>query len=349
MTLPAFNMRQLLEAGVHFGHQSHRWNPKMAPFIYGARNNIHIIDLTQTTPMLHQALVKVSDTVAGGGRVLFVATKRQASGSIADCGQARGAVFHQSSLARRHAHQLEDDLPVDPPPAPARRHPRRSAGPHQERGAATHARARQAEQGAGRHQGHGRHARPAVRDRHQQGAASPSRRPRSSAFRSWRSSTPTAIPTASTSRSLATTTPGARSRSTATSSRAPRSTAWSAARRRPASTSAPPRHLRRKRCRASPRNSGHRGSARRGRRPEADHRDHAEDRAAPQRRRRLPLLAARRSRCRADGGARPQAAPQGPDREGRVVGAGEEVRRSHRGVRRAAQSASSSCQPAGAA
>ena len=79
MALPAFNMRQLLEAGVHFGHQSHRWNPKMAPFIYGARNNIHIIDLTQTTPMLHQALVKVSDTVAGGGRVLFVATKRQAS------------------------------------------------------------------------------------------------------------------------------------------------------------------------------------------------------------------------------------------------------------------------------
>ncbi len=72
MTLPAFNMRQLLEAGVHFGHQSHRWNPKMAPFIYGARNNIHIIDLTQTTPMLHQALVKVSDTVADGGRVLFV-------------------------------------------------------------------------------------------------------------------------------------------------------------------------------------------------------------------------------------------------------------------------------------
>ena len=73
MTLPAFNMRQLLEAGVHFGHQSHRWNPKMAPFIYGARNNIHIIDLTQTMPMLHQALIKVSDTVAGGGRVLFVA------------------------------------------------------------------------------------------------------------------------------------------------------------------------------------------------------------------------------------------------------------------------------------
>ncbi len=84
MTLPAFNMRQLLEAGVHFGHQAHRWNPKMSPFIFGARNNIHIIDLTQTTPLLHQALVKVSDTVASGGRVLFVATKRQASESIAE-------------------------------------------------------------------------------------------------------------------------------------------------------------------------------------------------------------------------------------------------------------------------
>src|SRR5215468_3179627 len=93
MTLPAFNMRQLLEAGVHFGHQSHRWNPKMAPFIDGARNNIHIIDLTQTTPMLHQALVKVSDTVAGGGRVLFVATKRQASGSIADSAKRSAQYF----------------------------------------------------------------------------------------------------------------------------------------------------------------------------------------------------------------------------------------------------------------
>ncbi len=93
MTLPAFNMRQLLEAGVHFGHQSHRWNPKMAPFIYGARNNIHIIDLTQTTPMLHQALVKISDTVAGGGRVLFVATKRQASDSIAESAKRSAQYF----------------------------------------------------------------------------------------------------------------------------------------------------------------------------------------------------------------------------------------------------------------
>jgi len=82
-----------LEAGVHFGHQSHRWNPKMAPFIFGARNNIHIIDLTQTTPMLHQALVKISDTVASGGRVLFVATKRQASDSIAEAAKRSAQYF----------------------------------------------------------------------------------------------------------------------------------------------------------------------------------------------------------------------------------------------------------------
>lgn len=84
MALPEFNMRQLLEAGVHFGHQTHRWNPKMAPYIFGVRNNIHIVDLAQTVPLLHQALVAVRDTVAGGGRVLFVGTKRQASEPIAD-------------------------------------------------------------------------------------------------------------------------------------------------------------------------------------------------------------------------------------------------------------------------
>ncbi|MDA4630671.1 30S ribosomal protein S2, partial [Escherichia coli] len=83
MALPDFSMRQLLEAGVHFGHQTHRWNPKMAPYIYGDRNNIHILDLAQTVPLLHRALQKVSDTVARGGRVLFVGTKRQASDIIA--------------------------------------------------------------------------------------------------------------------------------------------------------------------------------------------------------------------------------------------------------------------------
>ena len=84
MALPDFSMRQLLEAGVHFGHQTHRWNPKMSPYIFGARNNIHIIDLSQTVPLLDRALKVVSDTVAGGGRVLFVGTKRQASEIIAD-------------------------------------------------------------------------------------------------------------------------------------------------------------------------------------------------------------------------------------------------------------------------
>lgn len=78
MALPDFSMRQLLEAGCHFGHQTHRWNPKMKDFIFGERSNIHIIDLSQTVPLLHQALVKVRETAAKGGRVLFVGTKRQA-------------------------------------------------------------------------------------------------------------------------------------------------------------------------------------------------------------------------------------------------------------------------------
>jgi len=84
MTLPTFTMRQLLEAGVHFGHQARRWNPKMGPFLFGKRNNIHIIDLQQTVPLLHQALKIVRDTVSGGGRVLFVGTKRQASDVVAE-------------------------------------------------------------------------------------------------------------------------------------------------------------------------------------------------------------------------------------------------------------------------
>ena len=91
MALPDYNMRQLLEAGVHFGHQTHRWNPKMAPFIFGERNGIHVIDLSQTVPLLHQALVAVRDVVAGGGRILFVGTKRQAAEPVsrhaAQCAQ----------------------------------------------------------------------------------------------------------------------------------------------------------------------------------------------------------------------------------------------------------------------
>lgn len=93
MALPTFTMRQLLEAGVHFGHQTHRWNPKMDEFIFGVRNGIHIIDLSQTVPLLHQALVAVADTVARGGRVLFVGTKRQASDAVAE-GAKRCAQYY---------------------------------------------------------------------------------------------------------------------------------------------------------------------------------------------------------------------------------------------------------------
>ena len=83
MALPDFSMRQLLEAGAHFGHQTHRWNPKMDRYIFGSRSNIHIIDLSQSIPLLHQALVKVREVAASGGRVLFVGTKRQASEPVA--------------------------------------------------------------------------------------------------------------------------------------------------------------------------------------------------------------------------------------------------------------------------
>src|SRR6201986_897616 len=96
MAVPDFSMRQLLEAGVHFGHQSHRWNPKMAEYIFGARNNIHIIDLAQTVPMLHRALQAVSDTVAKGGRILFVGTKRQAQDGVADAGRRSAQYFVNS-------------------------------------------------------------------------------------------------------------------------------------------------------------------------------------------------------------------------------------------------------------
>ena len=91
MAIPEFTMRQLLECGVHFGHHTRRWNPKMAPYIFGVRNGVHIIDLEQTVPMLHRALQAIRDVAAGGGRVLFVGTKRQAQEPVAEaarrCGQ----------------------------------------------------------------------------------------------------------------------------------------------------------------------------------------------------------------------------------------------------------------------
>ena len=91
MAMPTFTMRDLLEAGVHFGHQKHRWNPRMGDYIFGVRNKVHIINLSITVPLLHAALEQIRDVTAAGGRVLFVGTKRQASGPIAEaakrCGQ----------------------------------------------------------------------------------------------------------------------------------------------------------------------------------------------------------------------------------------------------------------------
>jgi small subunit ribosomal protein S2 len=93
MTFPSFTMRQLLEAGVHFGHVTRRWNPRMAPYIFGTRNGVHIIDLTQTVPMLHRALMVTRETVANNGRVLFVGTKRQAQEPIAQAAARSGQYF----------------------------------------------------------------------------------------------------------------------------------------------------------------------------------------------------------------------------------------------------------------
>ena len=93
MTLPAFTMRQLLEAGVHFGHHTRRWNPKMQPYLFGVRNGVHVIDLEHTVPLLARALQAVRDTVSGGGRVLFVGTKRQAQEPVAAAARRCGQYF----------------------------------------------------------------------------------------------------------------------------------------------------------------------------------------------------------------------------------------------------------------
>ena len=93
MALPNFTMRQLLEAGVHFGHTTRRWNPRMSPYLFGERNGVHIIDLEQTVPLLHQALTFARQVVSSGGRVLFVGTKRQASERIAEAAQRCGQYY----------------------------------------------------------------------------------------------------------------------------------------------------------------------------------------------------------------------------------------------------------------
>lgn len=93
MTMPTFTMRQLLEAGVHFGHHTRRWNPKMKPFIFGVRNGVHIVDLQQTYPMMGNALQSMRDIVANGGRVLFVATKNQARDVVKETAQKCGQYY----------------------------------------------------------------------------------------------------------------------------------------------------------------------------------------------------------------------------------------------------------------
>ena len=170
--VPEFTMRQLLEAGVHFGHQTHRWNPKMKTFIYGSRNGIHIIDLSQTVPLLHQALARRSPR-----RLPRAAACCSSAPSVRPQSRSRMSakrsrpVLCELPLAGRHAHQLEDHLELDQASPHHRRHARQGRlGPHQARSADPDPREGKARQGAWRHQGHGRNARPAVRDRHQQGA-----------------------------------------------------------------------------------------------------------------------------------------------------------------------------------
>ena len=93
MAAPTVTMQQLIEAGAHFGHQTHRWNPRMKPYIFGSRNGVHIIDLSQTVPLMARALDFVQDTVRAGGKVLFVGTKRQAAEPIAEAARRSGQHF----------------------------------------------------------------------------------------------------------------------------------------------------------------------------------------------------------------------------------------------------------------
>ena len=125
--MPSVSMRQLLEAGVHFGHQTRRWNPKMSPFIFAERNGIHIIDLAQTVQRLDVALEFVRETVARGEQVLFVGTKKQAQEPVAQEATRAEHAVRQQALARRHAHQLRDDQEADRACSSSSRRARRTA------------------------------------------------------------------------------------------------------------------------------------------------------------------------------------------------------------------------------
>ncbi len=111
--MSSVSMRQMLEAGVHFGHQTRFWNPKMAPFIFGERNKIHIINLEKTQPMYAEAAWFVRSVVADGGKVLFVGTKRSAREAVEKEAKPLRDALREPALAGRHAHQFQDHSPVD--------------------------------------------------------------------------------------------------------------------------------------------------------------------------------------------------------------------------------------------
>ena len=114
--MPTITMKQLLESGVHFGHQTRRWNPKMKRYIFGERGGIYIIDLQQTIVLLEQACDVVRDISQRGGSVLFVGTKKQSQEAVRRAGQALRHALRLAPLARRPADQLGHHLPADPPP-----------------------------------------------------------------------------------------------------------------------------------------------------------------------------------------------------------------------------------------
>ena len=151
-------MRQMLEAGVHFGHQTRYWNPKMAEYIFGQRNKIHIVNLEKTMQMYQEAMKYIRQLAANKGTILFVGTKRQARDIVAEEARRCGMPYVDSPLARRHADQLQDGQGVDQAPEGPRAD---GAGRHvredeQARGADAAARDGQAQQEPRRHQGHER-------------------------------------------------------------------------------------------------------------------------------------------------------------------------------------------------
>ena len=107
--MSVISMKQLLEAGVHFGHQTRRWNPKMAPYIYTERNGIYIIDLQQSVGMVDDAYNAVADIVADGGNILFVGTKKQAQDAIKVEAERCGHVLCKRKMAWRYAYKLQDN------------------------------------------------------------------------------------------------------------------------------------------------------------------------------------------------------------------------------------------------